>query len=409
MIHKIFIVILSLAGAAQAQRLEFDFGRNVTTASVYEKSATFGFEDASNVVCSSEARSCSSEKPFYFSVKVPEGNYRVTVTFGDKNAASDNTLKAELRRLMIENTSTKKGKFATVSFIVNVRRPEFPGGIVKLKEREKLLEAWAWDERLTLEFNGKRPSVSALTIEKADDLPTVFLMGDSTVCDQPGEPYASWGQMLPAFFRPEIAVANHAESGESLRSSFGAKRLDKVLSLLKRGDYVLLQFAHNDEKEKGDGVGAMTTFKASLIQYAIAIRAKGGIPVLITPMHRRTFDKDGRITNSHGEYPDAVRAAASETKTPLIDLASMSKDFYEALGREKSAAAFKEGDGTHHNNYGAYQLARMIATALTQQKSPLAKFLRKDFQVIEPKKPDAPESFRIPASPNFTNTRPLGS
>ena len=83
-------------------------------------------------------------------------------------------------------------------------------------------------------------------------MPTIFLLGDSTVCDQPLEPYASWGQMLTRFFGLGVAIANHAESGESLRSSLGAKRLDKILSLIKPGDYLLIQYAHNDEKEKGE-------------------------------------------------------------------------------------------------------------------------------------------------------------
>jgi lysophospholipase L1-like esterase len=420
----IALSILPLAAQGQSVVKKFDFGTGQTVAGfmavsnldIYSKEKGYGFEDASNIACLSRndknlllSGFCGAEKPFYFSAAVPEGNYRVTVTFGDKDNATATAVKAELRRLMLNEIETKKGKFRTETFIVNIRTPNFPGGTVKLKDREKLLEAWAWDEKLTLEFNGKKPNVNAIEIEKIETLPTVYLMGDSTVSDQPGEPYASWGQMLTAFFTNKLAIANHAESGESLRSSFGAKRLEKVLSLIKPGDYVLIQFAHNDEKEKGEGVGALTTFKASLLQWVDAIRAKGGQPILITPMHRRTFDAAGRITNSHGEYPQATRLAAKEKGVPLIDLTEMSRDFYEALGKDGSGAAFKEGDGTHHNNYGAYQLARMIATASRTQKLPLAKFLRKDFKQIDPKKPEAAEAIRIPVSPNYQNTKPLGS
>jgi len=118
---------------------------------------------------------------------------------------------------------------------VNVRTPLIAGdGEVKLKDRERTSETWAWDEKLTLEFNNSRPAICAIEITRADELPTIFLLGDSTVCDQPLEPYNSWGQMLTRFFKPGIAIANHAESGESLRSSLGAKRLDKVLSLMKQ-------------------------------------------------------------------------------------------------------------------------------------------------------------------------------
>ena len=423
----IFTILLTFSIVVNAQSFskKFDFGigktaegyESVSTINTYSKETGYGFEDVTGITCFSRndknlllSGFCSSDKPFYFSVAVPEGSYKVTVTFGDFFDSTETTVKAELRRLMLENVETKKGKFKTETFIVNVRRPEIStGGTVKLKDREKLLEAWAWDEKLTLEFNGKKPNVNAIEIEKIDSLPTVYLLGDSTVCDQPGEPYASWGQMLTAFFNNQIVIANHAESGESLKSSFGAKRLEKVLSLLKQGDYVLIQYAHNDEKEKGDGIGAMTTFKASLLQWIDAIRAKGGNPILITPMHRRTFDANGKITNSHGDYPEAMRQAAKEKDVPLIDLTAMSKDLYEYFGKDGSGVLFKDGDGTHHNNFGAYELAKLVATGIKTQKLPLSKYLRKEFKPLDPKKPDSPENIKIPASPNYQNTKPLGN
>ncbi len=409
---KIFAIILLLSIGIFAQK--FDFGNGKTAAGfkpisqtdIYSKEKGYGFESAENIKC--VATSCTAENPFYFSVAVAEGNYKVTVTFGDAENATNNTVKAELRRLKLENIETKKGKFRTETFVVNVRIPKFPNGEVKLKDREKTSEAWAWDEKLTLEFNGKRPTVSAVEIEKVD-VPTIYLLGDSTVCDQPGEPYASWGQMITRFFSPKIAVANHAESGESLKSSFGAKRLDKVLSLLKSGDYVLIQFAHNDSKERGEGIGAFTSYKASLKHYVAAIRAKGGTPILISPMHRRTFDADGKITNSHGDYPEAVRQVAKEENLMLIDLTAKSKIFYEALGKEGSGVAFKQGDGTHHSNYGAYEIAKIIADSIKKQKLPLSKFLIKEFKQFDAEKPDSFENFYLPASPMLLNTKPLGS
>ena len=228
---KVFVLILVLASCTFAQK--FDFGNGKTASGfkqiietdIYSKEKGYGFESAENVKCFDRKKGndlrtdfCTSDKPFYFSVKVPEGNYKVTVTFGDSESETQNVVKAELRRLMLENVETKKGKFRSETFIANVRNPQFPNGEVKLKDREKTSEWWAWDEKLTLEFNGKRPTVNAIEIEKIDTIPTIFLLGDSTVCDQPGEPYASWGQMITRFFTPKIAVANHAESGESLKS-----------------------------------------------------------------------------------------------------------------------------------------------------------------------------------------------
>jgi hypothetical protein len=126
-------------------------------------------------------------------------------------------------------------------------------------------------------------------------------------------------------------------------------------------------------------------------------------------MHRRTFDAKGKITNSHGDYPEAVRQAAKEENVPLIDLTAMSQDLYEALGKDGSGVLFKEGDGTHHNNYGSYQLAKTIVQAIRDQKLPLAKYLIKGLPKFDPKKPDDVKTFAIPASPAVTDLKPLGS
>ena len=171
----------------------------------------------------------------------------------------------------------------------------------------------------------------------------------------------------------------------------------------------MIQYGHNDMKEKGEGIGAFTSYKASLKQFTDAARAKGASVILINPMHRRTFDAAGKITNSHGDYPEAVRQAAKEENVPLIDLTAMSKDLYEALGKDDSGVLFKEGDGTHHNNYGSYQLAKCIVQAIRDQKLPLAKFLIKDLPRYDPRKPDDMKTFTIPASPSVTDLKPLGS
>ena len=427
-----YITVHSSANPAASLReqpdrtsLRFDFGpgrvapgyRQVLATTFYSKETGYGFEPGAEVQCVDRGgpdalRSdlCASDKPFYFSIALPEGNYNVTLTFGDKSVETTSTVKAELRRLMLEKVHTAPGKFETRTFTVNIRTPQIPtGGAVKLKEREKTMEIWNWDEKLTLEFNNTRPSICSIEITRAENIPTLFLLGDSTVCDQPREPYNSWGQMLTRFFRPGIAVANHAESGESLRSSLGARRLDKVLSLMKPGDYLLIQYGHNDEKEKGEGVGAFTTYKAALKKFVAAARGAGGFPVLVTPVQRRTFDSAGRITNSHGDYPEAVRQVAREEKVPLIDLNATSKLFYEALGPEKSGAAFKEGDGTHHSSYGSYELARLIVEGIRADKLSIAKYLVRDVPSFDPNHPDPLESFTVPPSPLSTDVKPLGS
>ena len=412
------------SGREDTPTLKFDFGpgkvrdgyRQVLPADVYTKELGYGFEPGARVGCEDRGGDalrgdfCTAAAPFYFSVALPEGNYDVTVTFGDRSGESATTVKAELRRLMLEEVRTARGRFETRTFTVNVRTPRIPaGGEVKLKDRERNMEAWAWDEKLTLEFNNSRPAVAAVEIRRNDKAPTLFLLGDSTVCDQPREPYNSWGQMLTRFFRAGLAVANHAESGESLRSSAGARRLDKVLSLMRPGDYLFIQFGHNDEKERGEGVGAFTTYKASLRRYVEEARRRGGTVVLVTPMQRRTFDAAGRVTDSHGDYDDAVRQTARELGAPLIDLHAASKPFYEALGPEESKRAFAPGDGTHHNNYGSYQLARAVVEGIRSNRLALVKYLTDDRRPFDPAHPDPVASFKIPPSPLATDTKPLGN
>lgn len=391
----------------------FDFGFSKAGPTVvqpntfYSKARGYGFEVGSTVV--RLKASVTFVRPFFFSVALPEGNYNVKITFGDSEGSTETTVKAELRRLMLEEVETEIGEFETRTFTINLRKPQIAGGgEVKLKDREKTIEAWAWDEKLTLEFNGESPTVSAIEITQAD-VPTIFLLGDSTVCDQPQEPYSSWGQMLPRFFGPGVAVANHAESGESLRSSLGARRLDKVLSLIKPGDYLFIQYGHNDQKEKGEGVGAFTTYKADLKTFVVEARKRGATPVLVTSVNRRNFNEQGKVYSTLGEYPEAVRQVAREEKVALIDLNAMSKTFYEALGPQRSALAFKEGDGTHQNNYGAYELARCVVEGIKANDLGVAKFLTKDATAFDPGRPDPPENFKIPASPMLSEVKPTGN
>jgi len=403
---------------------KFDFGpgtvaagyKQVMPQNIYSRDTGFGFEQGTQITCVNRKGEdslrndfCTSEKPFYFSIALPEGNYNVTVTLGDAEGESVTTIKAELRRLMLERVETKRGRFETRTFTVNIRTPQITGDAeVKLKDREKTTEIWNWDEKLTLEFNNTSPKVCAIEIMPAN-APTIFLLGDSTVCDQPREPFNSWGQMLTRFFKPGIAIANHAESGESLRSSLGAKRLDKVLSVMKPGDYLFIQYGHNDEKEKGEGVGAFTTYKADLKKFVDGARQRGGIPVLITPVQRRSFDKDGKITNSHGDYPEAVRQVAKEENVPLIDLNAMSKPLYEAWGVEASKQAFAPNDNTHHNNYGSYELAKCIVQGIRANKLGIARFLVNDVPPFDSNHPDSFKSFKVPASLLVTDVKPLGS
>lgn len=343
-----------------------------------------------------------------FSVAVPEGNYRVTVTLGDSEVAGDTTIKAESRRLMAESVTTAPGTPARCSFVVNVRNDRVPppeknapgGDRVLLNDRER--GALHWDDKLTLEFVGPRPVAGELVIERVE-VPTVFLIGDSTVTDQRFEPNASWGQMLPRFFTSGIAVANHAESGETMKSFISGLRLAKVLSQLQAGDWLFIQFGHNDSKKQWPQtyVEASSTYRAYLHALIAEARLRGATPVLITSVQRRNFDADGTIANSHGDYPAAVREVAREETVALIDLEAMSRVFYEALGPERAPLAFADRgrDKTHHNTYGAYELAKCVVQAIRDAKLELAVHIVDEFRGFDPARPDAPESFMLAPSP----------
>ena len=349
--------------------------------------------------------------PLWLTVKVAgEGNYRVTVRLGNAGAESTTSVKAELRRLMVENVHTKAGQFETQTFIVNTRTPRMPGGTeVRLKPREKAGEAAAWDDAITLEFIGTNPSVSSVRIEKAEDLPTIYIAGDSTSTDQPGEPFNSWGQMLTRFFGPGVAIANHGESGESLKSFIGEGRLAKIMSVIRKGDYLLIQMGHNDQKEKGDGVGAFTTYETDLKRFIAEARAKGAIPILVTSMNRLTFDAAGKITNTLGDYPEAVRRAGAEEHVPVIDLNAMSAPLYEALGPTDAHLLFAGKDTTHHSDYGSYQFAKCVVESIRRLELPLTKYLQADLPHYDPAHPDEFKTFTIPAEPSGITPKPYGN
>ncbi len=307
-------------------------------------------------------------------------------------------------------------------FTVNVRRPEYAGKRVKLTGRENGPPMKStWDGMLTLEFNGAHPGVSALKITPNPEAVTVFLAGDSTVTDQVNEPWAGWGQMLPAFFGAGVAVSNHAESGLTLRSFAYQGRLDKVLSMMKKGDYLFIQFGHNDQKDKSAGAGPFTTYKEKLVEYVKAVRKKGGIPVLVTPVERRRWS-GGKPQATLADFAEAVRQAGREQNVPVIDLNAKSLDTYAALGDEGTRRAFVHfpahtfpgqdtalRDDSHHSNFGGYLLARCMVRGIRDELPELAAHLRPGIGECDPSKPATLEAASIPPNPvKLTPEKPAG-
>jgi len=417
---------------------KFDFGSGkvqhgyiqVLPSTKYTSESGYGFDLNSTITSKNTPGNdalkddyISGEQPFYFSVKLPEGNYNVKVILGDKQGTSATTIKAECRRVMIEKIETAKGKFATAEFTVHVKDSliRSTNNKVRLKSRE--INYLHWDDKLTLEFNNRAPKVCAVEISIAENIPTIFLAGNSTVVDQAEEPWAAWGQMIPAFFQPKkIAVANYAESGETLKAFKAEKRLEKIWSLAKSGDYLFIEFAHNDQKPGGNFLDPFTSYKQTLKEWIAEARKRNIIPVLVTSMHRRTFDSSGHITNSLGDYPEAVRQTGKEEGVAVIDLNAMSKILYEAWGPQKSIKAFVHfaansfpnqpnelKDNTHFSTYGAYQLAKCVANGIKQKIPSLAKYLKKDLASFDPAHPDAYESWLLPASSFVGAIKPDGN
>lgn len=406
------LLLLLLPSHAATKPMRFDFGTSRVAAETigveasmnYSKERGYGFEIGHAPTATDRGGDAwggdflTAEGGFCFSVDLPEGNYDVELTLGDSKGISDTTIKSESRRLMLENITTAQGEQVVRKFTANIRTPEIKDGSrVGLKPREK--DYLHWDQKLTLEFNGPRPCVAGVVIAPAPDATTVFLLGDSTVTDQPYEPWNSWGQMLPRFFKPGIAVANYAESGESIRSSLSARRVKKVFSLLRNGDYVLIQFGHNDMKSKQPD--ALATYESDLTAMVKDIQGKGATAVLVTSMER----KDGVHKDTLAGYPDAVRRVAKSTEATLIDLHPMSRKLYQALGANLDAA-FQ--DGTHHNNFGSYEIARCIVEVIRSGIPELAKHLADDVKPFDPSQPDDPSAFRMAASPMKDPTKPDG-
>lgn len=398
----------SLKGYLKERDLDFD----MKTMSAYSPMRGYGFDYGTRP---------DGNAPFFFSVDVPDGNYLVTVTFGDDRRATSTFVRAEQRRLLADPVVTGKGKTQTLSFIVNKRdRAITLKDSVRINPRE--VGRPSWDEKLTLEFNGAAPAVKRITISPApEDVTTVFLCGNSTVVDQAYEPWSSWGQMITRFFDNSVAVSNHAESGERTTSFIDSRRWEKVLSMAKAGDYVLLEFGHNDEKDRAPGSGAFYNFSTNLKRFIDEARAKGIHPVLLTPTARRSFDSEGRIVNTHGDYVEAVKTVGKRENVPVIDLTAMTTMLFETLGVDGSREAlvhYRAGtyphqekdlaDNTHFNPYGAYEVAKCVLQGLRSAAPELASHFV-DFTGYDPAYPDTRSDFIWFDSPFTDSTKPYGN
>ena len=224
---------------------------------------------------------------------------------------------------------------------------------------------------------------------------TVYLAGDSTMAKKLAEkrPETGWGEALQGYFKEDqVRVENHAQNGRSSRTFIAENRWQAIIDKLKKGDYVFIQFGHNDEsKEKVDRYTPPQDYRRNLTDFVSAVRDRKAVPVLLTPLMRRRFDKEGKFYDTHGEYPDIVRAVAAEQKVALIDMHRESEKVINKYGVEGSKKLFLHvatgenpnypngiEDNTHFSPLGADIMARLAVAAIRQQKLGLAKHLKKD-------------------------------
>lgn len=214
---------------------------------------------------------------------------------------------------------------------------------------------------------------------------TVFLIGDSTVSEfSPPDPRNGWGQVIAPYFKPGVTVRNFARSGRSSKSFLEEGAWDPVLPQIQPGDYVFIQFGHNDEKrDAARGTDPFGSYQEFLSRYINDTRQAGGIPVLVTPVGRGGL-KNSSGPGSHGRYPAAMLELAKEKKVLAIDLTSISEAHFRKLGTNDTIKLFvasQDGkDDTHFLPAGAREIARLVATAIKGLDTPLAAQV-----VLEPK------------------------
>lgn len=333
-------------------------------------------------------------EPLCITMPVPNGNYEVCVTV---KAHEDTvfSILSQSRRFMAQNVEIKKDCETDITFNINVCDVHKHGC-----EYEEIKEA-----KIYILCGG---NITATAAVSPVNIPTIYIAGDSTVTDQPAEyPYnpsstfCGWGQMFPQFLKPGIAVSNHAQSG-STTADFIASNWTAFKDKIKEGDYLIVEFGHNDQKvAELDASGGYANNLRYFINYA---REHGAEPILCSPINRIIFQEDGTLLNLLGEYRNAVKAVAEEMNVPFIDLWTRTTDYFETAGPVKSWSFFwgngTDRDYTHTNDIGGNLIARFVAQEMVKNNIKISDFIKTDMIDIEQvfadegDKPDNADAFR---------------
>lgn len=334
------------------------------------------------------------------------GNYDVTVTLGAPAADTVSHLKFGTQRLACGFVALRAGETLDYTFTARV-----PGPYTKKNDGSNM------SLHLDLYQDGAAPSLESVKVVPAPDSRTIYLCGDSTVTDQKGGIYASWGQALPMMVKPGWAVCNYARSGLALETFKADGRLRRILDNLKPGDYVCIQFGHNDQKRRGQE--PENGYTALLNEYCDLCEAKGAKMVIVSPCERRRFNGEKQGLKTLDGYAQAARAVAEARGIPFIDLNDATYRMLGVLGAEGSKDLFcyatkaefpslkKDiADNTHHSLYGAYVNARIVASGLAKIPD-VGEAIRPEFAEFDFMAP--PPNPNFPLCSKIDATKPEGN
>ncbi|MBU3112775.1 rhamnogalacturonan acetylesterase [Clostridium lacusfryxellense] len=310
---------------------------------------------------------CYSDKPdvpLSFRVKIPRsGNYNIKLSMGNKNKDMTVSVFSQRRRCVLKNAIAKAGELIDFDFTANVC-DIVPRGKTEVYK----------DDSIDITILGINSCINFLTVDEASNIPTIYIAGDSTVTDQganypynPATSYCGWAQILPLFLKQGISVSNHSHSGLTTESFRSGGHWSIVERSIKQDDIIIMQFGHNDQKDKT--LGAFGGYADNLRRYAQEIQEKGAYPVIVSPVSRTIWNgPNGSFNDMLKEYADACKQVAFERGIPLIDLHDKSVDFILKHGSKKVARYFYPKDYTHHNDFGAFEMARLVVDGIKEAK-----------------------------------------
>ncbi len=317
------------------------------------------------------------KEPLEIFLAVPNGTYEVTV---DLKAHCDTvfTIYSQHRSFVDRDVEIRKKGEYTKTFAVSVCDRHFSGAEYEHVPGIKLQIATDGD-------------ITATAAASPVEIPTVYICGDSTVTDQPAEypysptaAYCGWGQAFTQLIKPSLAVSNHAQSG-SCTTEFMSSNLTAFEGKIKEGDFMVIEFGHNDQKLKE--LDAFGGYKSRIIELADIARRRGAEPIICSPINRIIFEPDGSLLNLLGDYRNAARQAAEGLGCTFIDMWQRSTDYFVTAGPVKAPYFFRhlgsDRDYTHTNDIGGTMIAKFFAQEMIRQNGPLARYINEEMISVE--------------------------